>query len=91
MTKEDKVIRMSENLDLRPSTAAIAVEMLDKQKEFLMALAENEYDSGFSKAIDRVLETIDRHIDFTRDCHEDISPLMGLRRDIEQMKNEDMV
>lgn len=51
MTKEDKVIRMSENLDLRPSTAAIAVEMLDKQKEFLMALAENEYNRGVTDAL----------------------------------------
>lgn len=39
--------------------------------------------------IDRVLEIIDKHIDFTRDCHDDISPLMGLRMDIEQMKGGD--
>lgn len=39
--------------------------------------------------LDDVLEIIDRHINFTRDCHEDISPLMGLRKDIEQMKGGD--
>lgn len=55
MTIEEKKNRLAENLDLRPSTASIAVDMLEKQKMFLVAIARNEYNRGVTDVL-KILE-----------------------------------
>lgn len=51
MTMEEKRSRVANDLDLRPSTAALAVEMLEKQKEFLAAIARSEYNRGVADVL----------------------------------------
>ena len=59
MTIEEKRNLISENLNLNSSTAAIAVEMLEKQREFLVAIAKNNYEIGGYETVGEILEIID--------------------------------
>lgn len=55
MTREEKKNHLAENLNLRPSTASIAVDMLEQQEMFIATIARNEYNRGVTDVL-KILE-----------------------------------
>lgn len=52
MTRKEKKDHLAETLNIRPSTASIAVDMLEQQKIFLALIARNEYNRGVTDVLE---------------------------------------
>lgn len=61
MTREEKKCCLAETIDIRPSTASIAVDMLEQQEMFIAAIARNEYNRGVIDALEIIEKANDEN------------------------------